>query len=70
MRPFFWQRQGRIINGASAFVLRFEERYVGVTADHVIEQYLLALDAYPSIGCQLGECSVSPERAIVARSRG
>jgi hypothetical protein len=69
VRPFFWQRHGRILNGASAFVLRFEGRYVGVTADHVIEQYLSALDTCSSIGCQLGECFVSPERTIISRSR-
>jgi hypothetical protein len=70
VRPFFWQRRRRILNGASAFVLRFDERYVGVTADHVIEHYLSALDACPSVRCQLGECWVSPEKTMIGRSRG
>lgn len=69
VRPFFWQVKGRILNGASAFVLRFEERYVAVTADHVIAQYLSALDHDPSVRCQLRECWVSPNAALISRSQ-
>jgi hypothetical protein len=70
VRPLFWQVNQRILNGASAFILRFEERYVAVTAEHVIEQYLSALNAHPSLICQMGECSVSPREALIGRSQG
>jgi hypothetical protein len=70
VRPLFWQVNGRILNGASAFVLQFERRHVAVTADHVIAQYLTARGANPAVKCQLGECWVSPEKALIGRSEG
>jgi len=69
VRPCFWQRNGRILSGGSAFILRFEKRYVAVTADHVIQHYLMAVGRDPAVKCQLGQCFISPREALISRSQ-
>ena len=44
-RPLLWHtgmQNGGPVRGASAFILRFADRYVGVTADHVIDAFFKA----------------------------
>jgi hypothetical protein len=70
-RPLFWHvgaANGGIPRGASAFILRFEQLFVAVTADHVIESYLRDLAADDRTMCQLGGCQIWPERSLIARS--
>ncbi len=69
VRPFFWQVNGCVLSGASAFVLRFEQRLVAVTAEHVIAQYLAAKGNDHRVRCQLGQCFVSLEDVLIGRSR-
>ncbi|HEY2137230.1 MAG TPA: hypothetical protein VGH49_15170, partial [Xanthobacteraceae bacterium] len=69
-RPLFWHigaRSGGVPKGASAFILQFERRYVAVTADHVINQYLHDLDADNRTVCQLSTCQVWPEQSLISR---
>lgn len=70
-RPFYWHpgvgRGGRL-RGASMFVLQFEGRHVGVTADHVLAQYFDALNADGRMICQIGQAAFDPGRALIARS--
>ena len=71
-RPFYWhagaQRQDNQIEGGTAFIVQFGGRYIGITADHVIEAYLGALRQNPGLVCQLSSGRISPERNIIARS--
>jgi hypothetical protein len=70
-RPLFWHigvpNEGPL-RGASTFIIQFETRYVAVTADHVIAQYLEAREADHRTICQIGECRVWPEASLIARS--
>jgi hypothetical protein len=71
-RPLFWHigvRNSGAPKGASAFILRFEKRFVAVTADHVIDQYLSDLEADKRTICQLSTCQVWPERTLISRSK-
>jgi len=70
-RPLFWHigmRNGGVPKGASAFILRFEQRLVAVTADHVFEQYLADLQADDRTVCQLAAGQVRPQDSVIARS--
>ncbi|HWH57385.1 MAG TPA: hypothetical protein VN682_07125 [Terriglobales bacterium] len=70
-RPFFWHsgaRNGSVPEGASAFILQFEDRYIGVTADHVVAAYREAKAADSRTICQLGTSQIHPESEIIARS--
>jgi hypothetical protein len=70
-RPFFWHigaKNRGVPRGASAFILRFDQHHVAVTANHVIESYLTDLAADSRTICQLGQCQVWPEKTLVARS--
>lgn len=71
-RPMFWHigvKNNGTPRGATAFVLQFGQRLIGVTADHVIDEYLAALKADERMLCQLGTARIWPERSIVARSK-
>jgi len=71
-RPLFWHigaKNGGVPKGASAFILHFEHKFVGVTADHVVETYLADLAADGRTVCQLGTAQVWLERSLIARSR-
>jgi hypothetical protein len=70
-RPLFWHiglRNGGVPKGASAFILRFEQRLVAVTADHVLAQYFADLKADGRTICQLSTCQIYPEKTLIARS--
>lgn len=70
-RPFFWHigaRNGGAPRGASMFIMQFEDRFVGVTADHVIDEYLSAKAADDRFICQIGTHQVWPERSLISRS--
>lgn len=70
-RPLFWHTgaaTGGPLRGASTFIIRFEERHVAVTADHVMSQYFDARAADDRTVCQIGECRAWPERNLIARS--
>lgn len=70
-RPLFWHigvRNGGVPTGASPFILRFPQRLVAVTANHVIDQYLAALKADVRTVCQLSAAQVWPEKSFIARS--
>jgi hypothetical protein len=56
-RPLFWHigvKNDGVLRGASTFILQFADRYVAVTADHVIAQYLEAMAADERTLCQIG----------------
>jgi hypothetical protein len=70
-RPLFWHigvRNDGPLRGASTFIMRFEERHIAVTADHVIAQYLEAWASDQRTICQIGECQVWPETSLISRS--
>jgi hypothetical protein len=70
-RPLFWHigaNRGGALRGATAFILKFDGPSVAVTADHVLKEYLSALEADNRIVCQLGEVAVHPQNSIIARS--
>jgi hypothetical protein len=70
-RPLYWHigvgNKG-VLRGATTFILQFAERYVAVTADHVLQQYLDACSADARTICQIGEVRVWLERCLVGRS--
>lgn len=56
-RPLIWhdRTEGwpKVLDGASCFFLRFEERVIGVTANHVVDIFEAAAVANPRLVCQL-----------------
>jgi hypothetical protein len=51
---------------ASCFALRFPERWIGVTAAHVVEEYLTARLQIPALTCQLRNlCDFDLEGALI-----
>jgi hypothetical protein len=71
-RPLFWHvgvANSGIPRGATAFILRFDERLVAVTADHVMQQYLDAIRTDQRMLCQLGKIRIWPENSIIDRSK-
>jgi hypothetical protein len=70
-RPLFWHigvPNDGPLRGASTFIMQFEARHIGVTADHVIAQYLDARAADDRTICQIGEGQFWPEGTLIARS--
>jgi hypothetical protein len=53
--------------GATCFVLRFENRLVGVTAEHVLQVCLSYLDSKRSTVCQLGTLKFGIHDALIDR---
>jgi hypothetical protein len=55
--PIYWHDRQALfpkeIRGASCFILRFGERLIGVTANHVIDEYKKAQARIPTLVCQL-----------------
>jgi hypothetical protein len=56
------------MQGVSAFILQFENRFICVTANHVLQAYLDAKAENPRLICQLSNGRVSPEQSIIAQS--
>jgi hypothetical protein len=72
-RPFYWhigERSGGTLRGATAFVLQFDRGFVGITADHVIDEYLKTRDAMENqkLVCQLSNARIFPEDRIIDRN--
>lgn len=71
-RPFYWHNgasaQNRNLRGASAFILQFDDRFIGVTANHVLQEYLDAKASNPGLICQLANGRINPEQCIIAQS--
>ena len=69
-RPLFWHigaRNNGIPSGASAFILQFEDRYIGVTADHVVNAFLEDKAKGARMICQLGTSGIDLEASLIAR---
>jgi hypothetical protein len=56
------------MQGASAFILQFGNRFICVTANHVLQAYLDAKEENPNLICQLSNGRVQPEQSIIAQS--
>lgn len=71
-RPFYWHNGAlnadRNMRGASAFILQFGDRFIAVTANHVLQAYFDAKAENPNVVCQLSNGRVQPEQNIIARS--
>jgi hypothetical protein len=71
-RPFYWHNGASTgnpnVRGASAFILKFGDRFIGVTANHVLQAYLDAKAENPGLICQLSNGRVQPEENIIAQS--
>ena len=72
--PFWWHGlddEGiyRVFHNGTLCVFHTGTRQIGVTADHVYEQYLLDKDGFTSFGCQFGGATVEPERWLIDRNR-
>jgi hypothetical protein len=68
-RPLFWHdgpsRWPKEVRGASCFVMRFQERLVGVTAAHVVNEFRAAAARTSTLVCQLYNISFDLETAII-----
>jgi len=71
--PIYWHDRDmpfpKEVRGASCFMLRFGEQIVGVTANHVIEEYKQALSCTPTLVCQLRMLPFNLEDAIIDADR-
>jgi hypothetical protein len=67
--PLYWHdrlaRFPKKLIGATCFVLRFDERLVGVTAAHVVDQYEQARGQVPTLVCQLRLAPFALHDAII-----
>ena len=72
--PIYWhdRRQPfpKDVQGASCFFLRFEERVVGITADHVVDAYYAARAQTPALVCQVRLAPFDLDAALIDRDRG
>ncbi len=72
--PFWWhgiddQGQYRVFHNGTLCVLHTGVEQIGVTADHVYQQYLLDKNRFASFGCQFGGATVEPEKWLIDRNR-
>jgi hypothetical protein len=69
--PIFWHDRRhpfpKDVQGASCFFLRFDERPVGITADHVVEAYHTARAQTPTIVCQVRLAEFDLDAALIDR---
>jgi hypothetical protein len=67
--PIYWHDRTKPfpkeVRGASCFFLRFEERVVGVTANHVVEAFRTARAEIPSLVCQVRLTPFDVEKALI-----
>ena len=72
--PIYWHDRGqpfpKDMQGASCFFLRFEERVVGITADHVVDAYYAACAQTPALVCQVRLAPFDLDAALIDRDRG
>ncbi|MBS0471360.1 MAG: hypothetical protein JSR60_09830 [Proteobacteria bacterium] len=69
-RPLYWHSgaaRGDIV-GASCFIMKFADRLVGVTADHVIALFLNAKQQNPKLICQMSDAVVDLEERLIDRN--
>jgi hypothetical protein len=68
--PFFWSSQPDdgpltvLHNGTICFV-RTPNRGIGITANHVYQEYLADLQHHPNVEAQFGGNTIRPERQII-----
>ena len=72
--PFWWhglddEGRNRVLHSGTLCVFNTGIMQIGVTADHVYEQYLLDKTRFGSFGCQFGGATVEPEKWLIDRSR-
>jgi hypothetical protein len=74
--PFWWSLQkdskpADILHNGSICYLDTGASQLGVTADHVLVEYLSDLDTYgtPAVECQFGGSTIKPEDRILAQDR-
>jgi hypothetical protein len=72
--PFWWfgtddQGRLRVFHNGTLTVFHSGVRQIGVTADHVYEQYLIDKDRLESFGCQFGGATAEPEKWLIDRNR-
>lgn len=72
--PFWWfgvNEKGRlqVFHNGTLTVFHSGVRQIGVTADHVYEQYLIDKARLESFGCQFGGATATPEKWLIDRSR-
>jgi hypothetical protein len=71
--PIYWHDRRRPfpkdVQGASCFFLRFDERTVGITADHVVDAYHAARALSPTTVCQLRLAEFDLDAALIDRDQ-
>ena len=71
--PIYWHDRRRPfpkdVQGASCFFLRFDERTVGITADHVVDAYHTARAQSPTIVCQVRLAEFDLDAALIDRDQ-
>src|SRR6266404_616368 len=71
--PFWWhvldeRGRYRVFHNGTLCVLHTGSMQIGVTADHVYEQYLLDKERFASFGCQFGGATVEPDKWLIDRN--
>jgi hypothetical protein len=72
--PFSWHgvdENGhyRVLHNGTLTVFHSGIQLIGVTADHVYQQYLRDRDLFESFSCQFGGATVEPENWLIDRSQ-
>lgn len=72
--PFWWhgldeRGRYRVFHNGTLCVLHTGVEQIGVTADHVYEQYQVDKDRCASFGCQFGGATVEPEKWLIDRNQ-
>ena len=70
-KPLYWHDRNlswpKKVRGASCFVVRFAERLIMITADHVYREYQEALERTSSVVCQLDIMPFNLNDALIDR---
>jgi hypothetical protein len=71
--PFWWFGRDetglRVFHNGTLTVIRSGVKQLGVTADHVYEQYLIDKDRLEDFGCQFGGATADPDSWLIDRNQ-
>src|SRR5262245_8900513 len=68
--PVWWYDDRRavgesIVHSGTVTFVNTGSRIIGVSANHVYEQYMKDKAAVPSLKCQIGNVTIEPERYVI-----
>ena len=70
--PFYWSAtiagELKILHSGTITYLDTGEKKIGITADHVYQQFLDDMQTYPDVECQFGGSTIYPQTRLIDRN--